>query len=80
MNKPLKEENLKGTAHTIDDTKAWLLPFGYSDTINDTAIIFFLCEIVKSKVSFDYKMNMDRIVELLRLQLEFTKEHIERSH
>ena len=30
---PLREEILNRNVHTIDDMKAWLKPFGYSDTI-----------------------------------------------
>ena len=60
MTEPLKEEILKGTrrsrlfskslknVHTIDEMKAWLLPFGYSDAINDAAINFILREFVSS--------------------------------
>lgn len=57
--------------------KAWLQPFGYSDTINDAAINFILREFVMSKVSCIEMRNMDMIVELLRPQLEVTKEDIE---
>ena len=65
VTEPLKEEILKGDVHTIEEMKAWLKPFGYSDAIND------------SKVSCDEMSNMDMIVELLRPQLEVTKEDIE---
>ena len=58
--------------------KAWLLPFGYSDAINEAAINFILREFMMSKVSADYTMNMNQIVELLRPQLEVTNEDIER--
>ena len=74
---PLKEEILNGNVHTIDEMKAWLQPLGYSDAINEAAINFILREFVMSKVSADYTMNMDQIVELLRPQLEITKENIE---
>ena len=57
--------------------KAWLKSFGYSDAINDAAINFILREFVMSKVSCDELSNMDMIVELLRPQLEVTKEDIE---
>ncbi len=67
---PLKEEILKGDVHTIEEMKAWLQPFGYSDAINDAAINFILREFVMSKVSCDEMSNMDMIVELLRPQLE----------
>ena len=77
VTEPLKEEILKGNVHTIEEMKAWLKPFGYSDAINDAAINFILREFVMSKVSADYTMNMDQIVELLHPQLEVTKEDIE---
>ena len=59
--------------------RAWLKPLGYSDTINEAAINFILREFVMSKVSSQsmMNMNMDQIVELLRSQLEVTKEDIE---
>ena len=57
--------------------KAWLKPLGYSDTINEAAINFILREFVMSKVSCDEMSNMDMRVELLRPQLEVTKEDIE---
>ena len=75
---PLKEEILKGDVHTIEEMKEWLKPFGYSDAINDAAINFILREFMMSKVSADYTMNMNQIVELLRPQLEVTNEDIER--
>lgn len=74
---PLKEEILNGHVHTIDDMRAWLQPLGYSDAINEAAIRFILREFVMSKVSSDNMMNMDMIMELLRPQLEVTKEDIE---
>ena len=73
---PLKEEILNGRVHTIDEMRTWLKPLGYSDAIKDAAINFILREFVMSKVSADYTMNMDQIVELLRPQLEVTKEDI----
>ena len=77
VTEPLKEQILKGNVHTIDDMKAWLMPLGYSDTINEAAINFILRDFVMSKVSTDYTMNMNQIVELLRPQLEVTKKDIE---
>jgi len=74
---PLKEEILNGHVHTIDEMRAWLQPLGYSDAINEAAIRFILREFVMSKVSSDNMMNMDMIMELLRPQLEVTKEDIE---
>ena len=71
---PLKEQILKGDVHTINEMKAWLKPLGYSDTINEAAINFILREFVMSKVSSDSMMNMDMVVELLRPQLEVTKD------
>ena len=53
------------------------MPLGYSDTINEAAINFILRDFVMSKVSTDYTMNMNQIVELLRPQLEVTKKDIE---
>ena len=77
VTEPLKEQILKGDVHTIDEMRAWLKPLGYSDTINDAAINFILREFVMSKVSCDEMSNMDMIVNLLRPQLEVTKENIE---
>lgn len=77
VTEPLKEEILKGDVHTIEEMRAWLKPLGYSDVINDAAINFILREFVMSKVSCDEMSNMDMIVELLRPQLEVTKEDIE---
>ena len=57
--------------------RAWLKPLGYSDAISEAAINSILREFVMSKVSADYTMNMEQIVELLRPQLEVTKEDIE---
>ena len=74
---PLKEEILNGNVHTIDDMMAWLMPLGYSDAINEAAIKFILREFVMSKVSADVLMNQDQIVELLRPQLEVTKDEIQ---
>ena len=77
VTEPLKEEILKGDVHTIEEMRAWLKPLGYSDTINEAAINFILREFVMSNVSCDEMSNMDMIVELLRPQLEVTKENIE---
>ena len=77
VTEPLKEDILKGDVHTIEEMKAWLKPFGYSDVINDAAINFILREFVMSKVSCDEMRNMDMIVELLLPQLEVMKEDIE---
>ena len=77
VSEPLKEQILHGNIHTIEEMKAWLQAFGYSDAIKDAAINFILREFVKSKVSCDKMRNMDMIVELLRPQLEVTKEYIE---
>ena len=77
VTEPLKEEILKGDVHTIEEMKTCLEAFGYSDAINDAAINFILREFVMSKVSCDEMSNMDMIVELLRPQLEVTKEDIE---
>ena len=77
VTKPLKEQILKGDVHTIDEMRAWLKPFGYSDTINEAAIKFILREFVMSKVSFDSMMNADMVVDLLRPELEVTTKDIE---
>ena len=77
VTEPLKEEILNGRVHTIDEMRTWLKPLGYSDAINEAAINSILREFVMSKVSADYTMNMEQIVELLRPQLEVTKEDIE---
>ena len=70
VTEPLKEQILKGDIHTIEEMKAWLKSFGYSDAINDAAINFILREFVMSKVSCDEMRNLDMIVELLRPQME----------
>ena len=70
VTEPLKEQILKGNVHTIEEMKAWLKPFGYSDAINDAAINFILREFVMSKVSSVNLMNMDMVVNILRPQLE----------
>ena len=77
VTEPLNEQIIKGDVHTIDEMRAWLKPLGYSDTINEAAINFILRESVMSKVSTDSMMNADMVVELLRPQLEVTKEDIE---
>ena len=74
---PLKEQILHGNIHTIDGMMAWLKPFGYSDAINKAAINAILRDFVMSKITPDLSMNMDMVVELLRPQLEVTKEDIE---
>ena len=78
VTEPLKEQVLRGDLHTIDEMRAWLKPLGYSDTINEAAINFILREFVMSKISSENMMNMDMVVELLRPQLEATREGIER--
>ena len=77
VTEPLKEQILKGDVHTIEDMRAWLKPLGYSDTINEATINFILREFVMSKVSSDSMMNADMVVDLLRPQLEVTREDIE---
>ena len=77
VTEPLKEQILKGDVHTIDEMKAWLQAFGYSDAIKDAAINFILREFVMSKVSCDEMHNMDMVVDLLRPQLEVRKKDIE---
>ena len=41
VTEPLKEEILKGNVHTIEEMRAWLQNFGYSDAIKDAAIKFY---------------------------------------
>lgn len=77
VTEPLKEQIIKGDIHTIDEMRVWLKPFGYSDTINEAAINFILRELVMGKVPSDSMMNTDMVVELLRPELEVTKEDIE---
>ena len=77
VTEPLKEEILKGDIHTIEEMKAWMQAFGYSDAIKDATINAILREFVMSKVSCDEMSNKDMIVELLRPLLEVTKEDIE---
>lgn len=76
VTEPLKNQILNGTVHTIEDMRVWLKTLGYSDTINEAAINFILREFVMSKVSSDSMMNAHMVVELLRPQLEVTKEDI----
>jgi len=70
VTEPLKEEILKGDVHTIEEMKAWLKSFGYSDAINDAAINFILREFVMSKMPSGSLYNAEMIVELFRPQLE----------
>ncbi len=77
VTEPLKEEILNGHVHTIDEMKAWLLPLGYSEAINEAAIKFILREFEMREVTTDNMMNMDMVVERLRPQLEVTKENID---
>ena len=74
---PLKEEILNGNVHTIEEMKAWLQAFGYSDAIKDATINAILREFVMSKVNCDEMSNMEMIVESLRPQLEVTTKDIE---
>ena len=57
--------------------KAWLQPLGYSDAINKAAIDAILRDFVMRKITPDLPMNMDMVIDLLRPQLEVTKEDIE---
>ncbi len=61
--------------HTKDEMRAWLQTLGYSDAIKDATINAILREFVMSKVSCDEMSNMEMIAELLRPQLEVTKEY-----
>jgi len=51
VTEPLKEQILKGDVHTIDEMRAWLLAFGYSDAIKEATINAILREFVMSKVT-----------------------------
>ena len=77
VTEPLKEEILKGDVHTIEEMKAWLKPFGYSDAINNAAVNAILRDFVMSKITPDLPMTIDMVIDLLRPQLEVTKEDIE---
>ncbi len=77
MTEPLKEQIFNGTVRSVQEMKAWLQPFGYSDTINEAAINFILRDFVMSKVSADSMMNLDMVVDLLLPQLVVTKKDIE---
>ena len=77
VSEPLKEQILHGNIHTIDGMMAWLQPLGYSDAINNAAVNEILREFVMSNITPDLPMNMDMVVNLLRPQLEVTKEDIE---
>ena len=77
ITEPLKEKILKGDVHTIDEMRAWLKPVGYSDAITDATINAILREFVMSTAACDEMSNMDMIVDLLRPQLEVTREDIE---
>ncbi len=77
VTEPLKEQILNGAVRSIQEMRAWLLPLGYSETINEAAINFILREFVMSKISSDSMMSTDMIVDLLRPQLEVTKKDIE---
>ena len=70
VTEPLKEQILKGNVHKIEEMKAWLQAFGYSDAIKDATINAILREFVMNKVSCDEMRNMAMIIELLRPQLE----------
>lgn len=59
VTEPLREEILKGDVHTIEEMKAWLQAFGYSDALKDATINAILREFVMSKVSCDEMCNMD---------------------
>ena len=77
VSEPLKEQILHGNVHTIDDMIEWLQPLGYSDAINKAAINAILRDFVMSKITPDLPMNIDMVVNVLRTQLEITKEDIE---
>ena len=74
---PLKEQILHGNIHMIDGMMAWLQPLGYSDAINKAAIDAIHRDFVMSKITPDLPMTIDMVIDLLRPQLEVTKEDIE---
>ena len=57
--------------------RAWLLSLGYSDAINKATINAILRDFVMSKITPDLPMTIDMVIDLLRPQLEVTKEDIE---
>ena len=57
VTEPLKEQIQKGDVHTIDEMRAWLQAFEYSDAIKDATINFILREFVMSKVLCDEMSN-----------------------
>ena len=57
VTEPLKEDILKCDVHTIEEMKAWLQAFRYSDAIKDATINAILREFVMSKVSCDEMSN-----------------------
>ena len=61
---PLKELILKGDLHTIDEIRAWLQAFRYSDVIKDATINAILREYVMSKISCDGISNKAMIVQI----------------
>ncbi len=73
----MKEQIFNGAVRSVQEMRAWLLPLGYSETINEAAINFILRDFVMGKVSTGYTMNMEQVIELLRPQLEVTKKDIE---
>ena len=77
VSEPLKKQIHQGNIHTMDGMMAWLHPLGYSDAINKAAINAILRDFVMNKITPDIPMNMDMVVDLIRPQLEVTKEDIE---
>ena len=41
VTEPLKEQILHGNIHTTDGMMAWLQPLGYSDAINNAALMLY---------------------------------------
>ena len=64
VTEPLKELILKGDLHTIDEIRAWLQAFRYSDVIKDATINAILREYVMSKISCDGISNKAMIVQI----------------
>ena len=66
VTEPLKEQIIKGDIHTIDEMRAWLQGFGYSDAIKDAAVNAILREFVMSKVSCESLINAPTITTAIR--------------
>jgi hypothetical protein len=73
VTEPLKEQIQKGDVHTIDEMKAWLKPFGYSDA-NMNATYDNICTMqgwFSDEVKRDYKSRIDAMEHKDRYCTEF---------